>query len=205
MKRILLLLQLGLILLTGCNSSSGNAELRAKAMCDCMEGIIDFSSLNAVNIEDKFEEAMRKNDNQEKLSKCMLSVFEEISKDLDDLKQDEKKEYTKTLLKAGIDCDCADKMMDLIPYDLLKVGIPKMKKDIERMAEYGRKREYEPATEGYYDEMAATTETAPAAEAPDYPDYEADYSPDYMNEEAALEAAEAMAAAEAAAAAMDEY
>jgi hypothetical protein len=197
MKRILLLLPLGLILLTGCNSSSGNAELRAKAMCDCMEGIIDFSSLNAVNIEDKFEEAMRKNDNQEKLSKCMLSVFEEISKDLDDLKQDEKKEYTKTLLKAGIDCDCADKMMDLIPYDLLKVGIPKMKKDIERMAEYGRKREYEresePATEGYYDEMAAATEVAPAAEAPaDYPDYEADYSSDYMNEERAAEAAPAM-------------
>jgi hypothetical protein len=198
MKRILLLLPLGLILLTGCNSSSGNAELRAKAMCDCMEGIIDFSSLNAVNIEDKFEEAMRKNDNQEKLSKCMLSVFEEISKDLDDLKQDEKKEYTKTLLKAGIDCDCADKMMDLIPYDLLKVGIPKMKKDIERMAEYGRKREYEresePATEGYYDEMEVTNGAAPAAEAPDYPDYEADYSPDYMNEDAAP-----------AAAAMDEY
>jgi hypothetical protein len=198
MKQILLLLPLGLFFLTGCNNSSGNAELRAKAMCDCFEDIIDISSLNAINIEDKFEEAMRDNSKQDKYGKCVLSVIEEISKDLDNLKQDEKKEYTKSLLKAGIDCECADKLMDIIPYDLLKVAIPKMKRDIEKSAEYRRKRESEASD--YYSE--ANTES-PAAASYDGSNLEYEYRD---NTDEAIEQLEAaVAAADAAEAAIDEY
>jgi hypothetical protein len=145
MKRILFFIPVGLLFLTSCNSSSGKAELRANAMCDCIKDAVDLSGLTTINIEDKFEEIDKDKDKQVKFSKCIFSVFEEMSKDLDDLKQEEKKAYTKELLKAGIDCDCSDKLMDLIPFDLLKISLPMMKKELERTISRNesRKREYE--------------------------------------------------------------
>jgi hypothetical protein len=151
MKSILLTLPLLIVFLYGCSNSTSNAELRANAMCDCVKDAVDLSSLTAINIEDKFDDIDKNADKQVKFSKCIFGVFEEMTKDLDNLKQEEKKAYTKTLLKAGIDCDCSDKLMDLIPFDLLKISLPMMKSELERTISRNQERARESAEESIID------------------------------------------------------
>ncbi len=133
MKKKLFFLPVVIVALSGCGGSDGNAELRANAMCDCVKEIVDISSINATNIEDKMREIDRDKSKQTKYAKCLLGVLEGMNTDIADLNQEEKKGYTKTLLKAGIDCECTDKLMDNIPYDMLKIAMPSLKEEVERM------------------------------------------------------------------------
>ncbi len=133
MRNSLFLLTVLVLLLTGCNGGAGNAELRANAMCDCVQEVVDLSGLDALNIEDKFKEIDKNSGKQIKFSKCLFGVFEQMSKDMDELKLEDKKTYTKNFMKASIDCECTDKVMDLIPFDMLKVTLPLMKSEMERM------------------------------------------------------------------------
>jgi hypothetical protein len=133
MKKLLIFLPIGMLVLYGCGGNSGNAELRANAMCDCVKEVVDITSINAANIEDKMQELNRDKVKQTKYAKCLLGVLEGMNKDIADLNQEDKKTYTKNLLKAGIDCDCADKLMDNIPYDMIKLALPSLKEEVARM------------------------------------------------------------------------
>jgi hypothetical protein len=170
MKKFLLILPISILLFSGCNSSSGNAELRVKAMCDCVQEVVDLSGLNALNIEDKLNEIDKNSDKEIKFSKCLFGVFEQMSKDLDELKQEEKKTYTKNFMKASIDCECTDKVMDLIPFDMLKVTLPLMKSEMERMIsrKERNKSDYENTTSAADDYLNELSDT----DAGSYDDYQ---------------------------------
>ena len=133
MKKRLFLLPGLILIITACGGSTGNAELRANAMCDCVKEVVDISSINATNIEDKMREIDRDKAKQTKYAKCLLGVLEGMNTDIADLNKDDKKSYTKSLLKAGIDCECTDKLMDNIPYDMLNMALPALKEEVKRM------------------------------------------------------------------------
>ena len=46
-----------------------------------------------------------------------------MEEEISDLSKNDKKEYTKAFLKACIDTECTDIGLDLIPYDLLGLGL----------------------------------------------------------------------------------
>jgi hypothetical protein len=133
MRNNLFLFSVLALLLTGCNGSAGNAEQRANAMCDCVKEVVDISSINATNFEDKMREIDRDKTKQTQYAKCLLGVIEGMNTDIAELNKDDKKAYTKSLLKAGIDCECTDKLMDNIPYDMLNLALPALKEEVQRM------------------------------------------------------------------------
>jgi hypothetical protein len=98
-----------------------------------VKDVVDISSINATNIEDKMREIEQDNAKQTKYAKCLLGVLEGMNTDIAELNKDDKKAYTKSLLKAGIDCECTDKLMDNIPYDMLNVALPTLKEEVQRM------------------------------------------------------------------------
>jgi hypothetical protein len=130
------------LILTSCGGVESKAESRAEAMCDCMQdaGVTDMSE---IVLGSSFRRAMRMSNDKYTidLPKCLLKVMKEMETDLQGLSKKEEKAYTKAFLKGCIDTDCADNLLDFVPYDELGKTIEQYERRIDRQEERMNERE----------------------------------------------------------------
>ncbi len=133
----------------------------AKAVCDCFKDKISFND----DFEEIGEDLQKMDDDDaEEVGECLLKIGKTIEEDLDKLKEKkEKKAYTKSLIKSFVDCECADKLMDNIPFDDFGKALKEAKKELKRMKE--------PVGDDYpsYDENSYGSDNA--GESLEYDDY----------------------------------
>lgn len=139
-----------ILLFAGCSSNESKAENRAEEICDCVKSIGIDKSLSIGKLQNR--EFMRDIERkaEEELPRKLLKVLRKIEEDIDNLSKEEKKDYTRSLMKALIDTDCADIALDNIPYDMLGFGLDMVEEGIERQErfreeydEYDYEEEYE--------------------------------------------------------------
>lgn len=123
------------IALSGCGGGKAEATNRAEDLCECLSDAGLDENVTFVALQDgsmrKMQEKM-----QTQVPKCALKVFKAMEKDLDDLSKKEKKEYTKSFLKACIDTDCSDIVLGLIPYDMMGIGLAQLEMMLNRESNY---------------------------------------------------------------------
>jgi hypothetical protein len=120
-----------LLVFVGCSSPQSSAENHAEEICDCLKEIGVNKDLTIAKMQDR--EFMR--DMEDKAERTlpakMIKIMKAIEKDLSSLSKDDKKEYTRTFLKAIIDTDCADVLFENIPYDMMGIAIGEMEREME--------------------------------------------------------------------------
>lgn len=141
---------LSIFLFSGCSSNESKAENRAEEICDCVKSIgIDKNiSIGKLQNRDFVRDIERKAEKE--LPRKLLKVLRKIEEDIDDLSKAEKKEYTRSLMKALIDTDCADIALDNIPYDMLGFGLDMAEEGLDRQERY--REQYEEEYEGEYED-----------------------------------------------------
>jgi hypothetical protein len=124
---------------TSCGSNEAATRKHAEELCDCMEdiGLDESLSLADLNNYDQMREMEKKA--EESLPKCAFAILKNIQSDLDELNKSEKKDYTKSFLKNVIDTECADVILDKVPFDMMGMLVVQMEKEVDR-AERRRKR-----------------------------------------------------------------
>jgi len=140
------------LLFSGCSSNESKAEDRAEEICDCVKAIGINEDLSFVKLQDRKVMRDIERKAEKELPRELLKVMRKIEEDIDDLSKEEKKEYTRALMKALIDTDCANIALDNIPYDMLGFGLDMLESEFERQDRF--REEYEDEYEdGYeYDE-----------------------------------------------------
>jgi hypothetical protein len=99
------------IALSACGGVEADAAGHAKEMCECLQDAGLDNSISISKIQDR-------------------SFQRNLERKID------KKEYTKAFLKACIDTECADIALDLIPYDLLGLGLGEAERQINGQRRY---------------------------------------------------------------------
>lgn len=134
------------LLFGGCSSPESEAEDRAEEICDCVKELGIDRNINLFSIQSG--SFMRDIDRSAglKIQRDLLNILKKIDEDIDNLSKEEKKDYTKALMKAMIDTDCSDMALSKIPYDMLGLGIDIMEEQLDQQERY--MEEYEE----YYDE-----------------------------------------------------
>ena len=138
-----------LLLFTGCSSPESKAEDRAEEICECVLELGINKDMNLFSLQDRSKMRDIERKAERELPRKLLKVFKEIEDDIDPLSKDEKKEYTRALMKAMMDTECADIALDNIPYDMLGMGIDMAEEQIERQERY-RDEDYDDYEEDYY-------------------------------------------------------
>ncbi len=112
------LLLSGTLFLSSCGS---DASSYAEDLCDCMEesGYTDQVGLGVFSMGSNSRE---KREAEEKMQECALPILKEMRDDFKDMDDDEKKEFVKEFVKASIDTECSDQLMDNIPWALVMNG-----------------------------------------------------------------------------------
>jgi len=129
MKNLLLFVGIS-ILLFSCGGSDSSSS-RAEELCDCVTKEIDLKGINSGNIEQRMQELDKDTYKQQTMARCFYGVMENIAKDLRTLNKEEKKKYSKELLKSWVDCECMDAAFENIPYDMLETSLPSLKSEID--------------------------------------------------------------------------
>lgn len=136
-----------LLLFAGCSSPESKAEDRAEAMCDCVMELGIDKNMNLMTLQDRSTMRDIERKAEKELPEKLLKILREIEDDIDPLSKEEKKEYTRALMKAILDTECADLALDNIPYDMLGLGIDMMEQQMERQKRY--REEFEEEYEDY--------------------------------------------------------
>jgi hypothetical protein len=122
---------LSLFIFSGCSSPEVQAKDHAEQICDCIKSIGIDEDIDIFKLQDRkfMREVERKAERE--LPQKLLVILKEIDEELSDLSKNDKKEYTRALLKSLLDTDCADIALDNIPYDMLGLGIDVMEDEFE--------------------------------------------------------------------------
>lgn len=125
-----------LILLAGCSSPESKAQVRADEICNCVKSIGINKNLNVFKLQDRGYMSDLERKVERELPQKLLVILKEIDEELSDLSKNEKKEYTRALLKSLLDTDCADILLDNTPYQMLGPGIEVLEEDLDRRERY---------------------------------------------------------------------
>ncbi len=136
-----------LLLFAGCSSPESKAEDRAEEICDCVKSIGISDDMNIFSLQSRSVMRDIEDKAERELPRKLLKVFKKIEKDIDPLSKEEKKEYTRALMKAILDTDCADIALNNIPYDMLGLGIDMMEEQLDRQERF--REEYEELEDEY--------------------------------------------------------
>ncbi len=112
----------GSIFLSSCGGSG--AEGYAEDLCDCMDesGYMDEVGGGIFGMG----RSSGKRDAEEKMEDCALPILKEMHGEFKEMDDDEKKEFVKDFMKASIDTECSDQLMDNIPWALVMNGFKSM-------------------------------------------------------------------------------
>ena len=130
-KGLLLFAVLSVLFGAGCSSQQSRAEAHAEEICDCLKEVGVNEDLNLLKLQDR--DFVRKMERKAEriLPKKILKIMKEIESEMADLSKNEKKEYTRSFLKAAIDTECADVALDNIPYDMMGLFIDMLERQID--------------------------------------------------------------------------
>jgi len=111
----------------GAPSTSNHAE----SVCRCMNeaGLEDISMSKVM---DRRYMRDMENEAEEKLPPCLLNVVKEMAEDLDGLSKNDQTAYTKSFLKDCIDTDCSDKIIGLVPFDMMGLALGELEREVNR-------------------------------------------------------------------------
>lgn len=129
-RLILLALPLTFIL-SACGGAASEAETHAQQMCDCLQkaGLdadLDFADMNSRKWRRKMNTKEAKD-----YPKCALEVLKKMNRTIKNLGKKERKTYSKAFLHACVDTDCADLMLEAVPYDRLDRTIRMLEMSIQ--------------------------------------------------------------------------
>lgn len=146
------------ILLSSCSSAEKKAVGHAEEICECLQDAGLNKSIDYVRLSDRSFQRNLTEKMEKTVPRCMLSILKEMDEEIAELSKKEKKEYTKAFLKGCIDTECSDIALDLIPYDLLGIGLLGLERQLDRQEEYKRERDWDYEEEyddydDYYEEL----------------------------------------------------
>lgn len=102
-------------------SCGGKTKKHANKLCDCMKEVgIDNLSASSMN-DREFTQKV-----EDKMPSCTKETFETMNEEMKSMSKDQKVAYTKSFLKDVIDTECATKLLELIPYDMMDMAIKEM-------------------------------------------------------------------------------
>lgn len=128
--KVLTILIIGAVI-SSCVSNEAKTRDHAEALCDCMKEIGLNDDLTAEDLEDRRKVRKMENDAERHLPKCALPILKEMKVEMDELGKSEKKEYTKAFLKNVIDTDCADVVLDNVPFEALGLLIDDLESQVD--------------------------------------------------------------------------
>ena len=142
MKTIIYSISAGvmLLILSACGGTKADANNHAKEMCKCLQDAGLDSSISTSKLMDREFIMEIEKKMEETVPRCILPIVEEMEKEINELSKNEKKEYTKALMKAVIDTECSDLALDLIPFDMLGIALGEAERQIERQEKYMQRR-----------------------------------------------------------------
>tara|TARA_B110000027_G_C15871737_1_gene191484 strand:+ start:21 stop:500 length:480 start_codon:yes stop_codon:yes gene_type:complete len=138
------------IALSACGGVEADAAGHAKEMCECLQDAGLDNSISISKIQDRSFQRNLERKMEKTVPKCLLPIVKEMEEEISDLSKNDKKEYTKAFLKACIDTECADIALDLIPYDLLGLGLGEAERQINGQRRY--RNEYDDSEDVLNDE-----------------------------------------------------
>lgn len=102
-------------------SCGGKTKKHANKLCDCMKEV-GIDDLSVSSMEDReFTRKMEK-----KMPSCAKETLEAMNKEMNSMNKDQKVAYTKSFLKDVIDTECATKLLELIPYDMMDMAVKRL-------------------------------------------------------------------------------
>ena len=102
-------------------SCGGKTKKHANKLCDCMKEVgIDDLSVSSMN-DREFSRKMER-----KMPSCAKETMETMNEEMKSMSKDQKVAYTKSFLKDVIDTECATKLLELIPYDMMDMAVKEL-------------------------------------------------------------------------------
>jgi hypothetical protein len=139
------------IALSACGGVEADAADHAKEMCECLQDAGLDNSISISKLQDRGFQRDLERKMEKTVPKCLLPIVKEMEEEISDLSKNDKKEYTKAFLKACIDTECTDIGLDLIPYDLLGLGLGEAESVINDQRRY--RNEYDEYDEYERDDL----------------------------------------------------
>ena len=92
-------------MISSCDNGASPRQL-AKELCDCVKS--GENKLNYDGIKNK------------EVKRCSKKVYKKIIHEIKTREGNSRKQFIKSLIKSIVDTDCFDKVLEMLPYQLLK-------------------------------------------------------------------------------------
>lgn len=124
------------ILLSNCSDPEEDAKNHAEEMCDCVKEIGFNEDINIFDFGDPDFARNLERRAEKELPRKFLKIFREMEKEMHELDRKEKKEYVRTFLKSLLDTDCANIILDRLPYEMIGPALDELEKEVDRNEDY---------------------------------------------------------------------